>query len=91
MVDLKVVHLNSYENNGGAGRAASRLVRALQAEGLDASLWVNYSFESAPSPHNFSKGLVPRLFTAIKIIFLFQVITVLLLNLLYSQLIKCRC
>ena len=68
MVDLKVVHLNSYENNGGAGRAASRLVRALQAEGLDASLWVNYSFESAPSPHNFSKGLVPRLFTAIQII-----------------------
>ena len=68
MVDLKVVHLNSYENNGGAGRAASRLVRALQAEGLDASLWVNYSFELAPSPHNFSKGLVPRLFTAIQII-----------------------
>lgn len=68
MVDLKVVHINSYENNGGAGRAASRLVQALQAEGLDASLWVNYSFESAPSPYNFSKGLVPKFFTAVQII-----------------------
>ena len=68
MIVLKVVHLNSYENNGGAGRAASRLVGALQQEGLDASLWVNYSFEAQPCQHNFSKGLVPKLFTAIQII-----------------------
>ena len=68
MVDLKVVHLNSYENNGGAGRAASRLVGALQQEGLDASLWVNYSFEAHPSPHNFSKAFLPKIITAIQII-----------------------
>ena len=68
MVDLKVVHLNSYENNGGAGRAASRLVQALQAQGLDASLWVNYSFEVQASQQNFSRGLFPKFITAVQII-----------------------
>lgn len=68
MIVLKVVHLNSYENNGGAGRAASRLVGALQQEGLDASLWVNYSFEAQASQYNFSKGLVPKFLTAVQII-----------------------
>lgn len=68
MVDLKVVHLNSYENNGGAGRAASRLVKALQEQGVDTTLWVNYSFESAPSPHNFSRGILPKFITAVQII-----------------------
>ena len=68
MIVLKVVHLNSYENNGGAGRAASRLVGALQREGLDASLWVNYSFEAQASQYNFSKALLPKFFTAVQII-----------------------
>ena len=68
LIVLKVVHLNSYENNGGAGRAASRLVSALQHEGLDASLWVNYSFEAHSSQHNFSKGLLPKFITAVQII-----------------------
>ena len=68
MVDLKVVHLNSYENNGGAGRAASRLVRALQEQCVDTSLWVNYSFESVPNSNNFSKGLLPKFITAVQII-----------------------
>jgi len=68
LIVLKVVHLNSYENNGGAGRAASRLVGALQQEGLDASLWVNYSFEAQASQYNFSKALLPNFFTAVQII-----------------------
>jgi len=68
LVDLKVVHLNSYENNGGAGRAASRLVGALQQEGLNASIWVNYSFEVQPTQYNFSRGLIPKFFTAVQII-----------------------
>ncbi|MCF8319124.1 MAG: glycosyltransferase family 4 protein [Sphingobacteriaceae bacterium] len=65
---MKVVHLNSYENNGGAGRAASRLVQALKAQGLDASLWVNYSFEVQASQQNFSRGLFPKFITAVQII-----------------------
>ncbi|MFM6954543.1 MAG: glycosyltransferase family 4 protein [Sphingobacteriaceae bacterium] len=65
---MKVVHLNSYENNGGAGRAASRLVKALQEQGVDTSLWVNYSFETTPNPYNFSKGLLLKFITAVQII-----------------------
>jgi glycosyltransferase involved in cell wall biosynthesis len=68
LIVLKVVHLNSYENNGGAGRAACRLVGALQQEGLETSLWVNYSFEAQASQHNFSKALLPNFFTAVQII-----------------------
>jgi glycosyltransferase involved in cell wall biosynthesis len=68
LIVLKVVHLNSYENNGGAGRAANRLVRALQEQGIDTALWVNYSFEAQASQHNFSKGLLPKFITAVQII-----------------------
>lgn len=65
---MKVVHLNTYENNGGAGRACSRLVAALQAQGVEASSWVNYSFEKKPQAYNFSKGFLAKYFTAFQIL-----------------------
>jgi glycosyltransferase involved in cell wall biosynthesis len=65
---LKVVHLNTYENNGGAGRACARLVDALQQQGTEASSWVNYSFERNPKAQNFSKGLLAKYFTAFQIV-----------------------
>lgn len=68
MVDLKVVHLNSYENNGGAGRASARLLAALQKEGIDAELWVNYSFEPSSKVPNFSSAFIPKILTAVQII-----------------------
>jgi glycosyltransferase involved in cell wall biosynthesis len=37
---LKVVHLNTYEGNGGAGRACLRLNNALKASGTDSSVLV---------------------------------------------------
>ncbi len=65
---MKVVHLNTYENNGGAGRACARLVDALQQQGVEASSWVNYSFERKPKAQNFSKGFLAKYFTAFQIV-----------------------
>jgi glycosyltransferase involved in cell wall biosynthesis len=67
-VDLKVLHLNTYENNGGAGRACGRLVKALRAEGLEADIRVNYSFEKQPQTPSFSRGVLGKAITAFKII-----------------------
>lgn len=67
-MDLKVLHLNTYENNGGAGRACGRLVKALRAEGLEAHIRVNYSFEKHPQKPSFSRGVFGKTITAFKII-----------------------
>lgn len=44
MVDLKIVHLNTYEGNGGAGRACLRLSEALNLAGVHAKTLVYYQF-----------------------------------------------
>lgn len=41
---MKVVHLNTYDGNGGAGRAALRLNKALNTAGLQSSVLSLYSF-----------------------------------------------
>jgi len=61
---LKIVHLNTYENNGGAGRACSRLHEALVQQGVDSNVWVNFSFEKESKVNNFSAGLLPKGITA---------------------------
>lgn len=68
LLDLKVLHLNSYENNGGAGRASARLLAALQKQGLDTQLWVNYSFEAQPQFPTFSRGIIAKMRSAGQII-----------------------
>lgn len=65
---MKVLHLNTYEHNGGAGRASARLVQALQTQGIEAELWVNYSFEQGPKAANFSKRFFSKYFTAFQIL-----------------------
>lgn len=57
---MKILQLNTYKDNGGAGKAASRLNRALQQQGINSELWVNFSFTDAPDNHNFSGGLFKR-------------------------------
>ncbi|MBC7744426.1 MAG: glycosyltransferase family 4 protein [Flavobacterium sp.] len=64
---MKILHLNSYKDNGGAGKAASRINLALQNQGIDSELWVNFS------PHNskvktFSSGIINHGFTAAAIV-----------------------
>ena len=57
---MKVALVSSYELEGGAARAASRLHEALLGAGVDASLSVLYRSSSAPGVHGGS-GLGARL------------------------------
>jgi glycosyltransferase involved in cell wall biosynthesis len=52
---LKVVHLNTYDGNGGAGRACLRLNKALLAENIDSKIIVHYQFGKNPLVLTFNK------------------------------------
>lgn len=65
---MKIIHLNTYAGNGGAGRACMRLNMALQAEGLDSTLAVNFLFKDNPEVKNLSKGFISKGFSAFGII-----------------------
>lgn len=68
MVVLKVVHLNTYAGNGGAGRACLRLNKALIDQGIDSQVWVNFSFEENNQVSNFSAGFFRKWITAVGIV-----------------------
>ena len=51
---MKIVHLNTYEGNGGAGRACLRLSDALNASGVDSSVMVYYQFKESSKAIAFS-------------------------------------
>ena len=61
MIDLKVVHLNTYDGNGGAGRACLRLSDALNANGIDSEVLVYYKFGQNSKVKNLSKGLFAKM------------------------------
>ena len=65
MVDLKIVHLNTYDGNGGAGRACLRLSDSLNANGAESKVIVYYKFSNNPKIDTFTKGV----FAKIKAIF----------------------
>jgi len=47
---MKVIHLNTYDGNGGAGRACLRLSSALNLlDGVSSNVYVHYKF--GPNPH----------------------------------------
>ncbi len=52
---LKVIHLNTYEGNGGAGRACLRLSDALNAYGAQSAVLVFYQLKESNRTINFSK------------------------------------
>lgn len=52
---MKIVHLNTYEGNGGAGRACLRLNNALQASGVESRVMVYYQFKESTRAQAFSK------------------------------------
>lgn len=60
MIDLKVVHLNTYDGNGGAGRACLRLSDALKASGIDSKVLVYYKFGQNPDIDTFSKSPIQK-------------------------------
>jgi len=53
---LKIVHLNTYEGNGGAGRACLRLNHALNAAGADSKVMVYFQFQESKTTGTFSKS-----------------------------------
>ncbi len=57
---MKIVHLNTYDGNGGAGRACLRLSDALNAAGVDSKVLVYYKFGSNPSIVNLSSGPIAK-------------------------------
>ena len=65
---MKIIHLNTYAGNGGAGRACMRLNKALQAEGVDSVLAVNFLFKDNSEVENLSKGFFSKWFSATGII-----------------------
>ena len=61
---MKIIHLNTYAGNGGAGRACMRLNKALKAKGLDSELAVNFLFSANPEVQNLSKNFFSKFFAA---------------------------
>jgi glycosyltransferase involved in cell wall biosynthesis len=57
---LKVVHLNTYEGNGGAGRACLRLNNALKANGTDSSVLVFMHFKDSTETTAVSKNFFQK-------------------------------
>jgi len=57
---LKVVHLNTYDGNGGAGRACIRLNRALLSQNIDSKIIVNYKFGKNPQIKTFNENLIQK-------------------------------
>jgi glycosyltransferase involved in cell wall biosynthesis len=65
---VKVLHINTYPGNGGAGRACSRLNLALQEQGIDSEIAVNFTFSKNNEVHDFSSGFLYHWLTAAEII-----------------------
>ena len=65
---LKVVHLNTYDGNGGAGRACIRLNNALLSQNIDSKVIVHYKFGKNPEIGDFNKNSIQKYYTAATII-----------------------
>jgi len=65
---LKVVHLNTYDGNGGAGRACMRLNRALLSQNIDSKIIVHYKFGNNPEIKTFNRNVIQKSYTAATII-----------------------
>jgi len=65
---LKVVHLNTYDGNGGAGRACLRLNRALISQNIDSKIIVHYKFGNNAQVKTFNTNLLQKANAAIAII-----------------------
>lgn len=68
LILVKVIHLNTYSGQGGAGRACLRLNKALIDQGIDSEVWINFSFDENNQVQNFSKGFFSKWLTAAGIV-----------------------
>lgn len=65
---MKILHINTYPANGGAGRACARLNLALKKQGAGSQIAVNFTFKENKEFYNFSNGFFKHWFTAAGII-----------------------
>ncbi len=65
---LKVVHLNTYDGNGGAGRACVRLNKALLDQQVDSKIIVHYKFGNDPGIKTFNTTAFKKYYTAFIIV-----------------------
>jgi glycosyltransferase involved in cell wall biosynthesis len=65
---LKVVHLNTYDGNGGAGRACIRLNDALLSQNIDSKVIVHYKFGKNPEIGDFNKNFIQKYYKAATIV-----------------------
>lgn len=66
---MKVVHLNTYEGNGGAGRACLRLNDALNAEtAVSSKVMVYFQFKESSRTGTFSKNIFQKGFAIFNIL-----------------------
>src|SRR5687768_5212413 len=65
---VKVLHLNTYAGNGGAGKACARLSGALKKQGVNSEIAVNFLFNDNPGVNDLSKGFFSKWLTAAGII-----------------------
>ncbi len=65
---MKILHLNTYAGNGGAGKACLRLNKALKNNGIHSEVAVNFLFKNNPEVHDLSKGFFSKWLTAAGII-----------------------
>lgn len=57
---VKILHLNTYDGNGGAGRACARLNKALLKIGVDSKIKVSYSFKQNVQVNTFAASLLKK-------------------------------
>ncbi|MEJ6982539.1 glycosyltransferase [Pedobacter sp. P351] len=65
---MKIEHLNTYDGNGGAGRACLRLSKALAHTGNHSEVWVNYKFGRNPGIKSLSSDILNKGITAFAIL-----------------------
>lgn len=65
---LKVVHLNTYDGNGGAGRACLRLSKALSDQNINSKVIVHYKFGKNPAIGTFNNTLLQKTYAAATIV-----------------------
>lgn len=63
-----MVHLNTYDGNGGAGRACMRINRALLDKGVDSQIIVHYKFGESPKIKTFNTNFIQKAYAAATII-----------------------
>ncbi len=65
---MKVLHLNTYDGNGGAGRACLRLNKALSAANIDSKVAVFFQFKPSDQTSSFNPKGIKRYWAAFKIL-----------------------